>query len=103
MALKPSNEYQPAKSIAKPNRPDRKSGPRSAKPAMTKTARLLALLGSRNGAQAAKLCETLGWQPHTLRAAVSGLRKQGHVIVAARPKEGGSTVYRMTGSTEVAQ
>ena len=103
MIPKPSNERQTTKTLAKPTLPEGKPGPRSAKPAMTKTARLLTLLGSRNGAQAAKLCETLGWQPHTLRAAVSGLRKQGHVIVAARLKEGGPTVYRIAGPTEVAQ
>jgi len=103
MALKPSNERQTAEALVNPTLPKGKPGSRPAKPVVTKTARLLALLGTRHGAQAVKLCETLSWQPHTLRAAVSGLRKQGHVIVAARPKEGGPTVYRIAGSTEVAQ
>jgi hypothetical protein len=37
-----------------------------------------------------------GWLPHTLRAALSGLRKQGHVIERIKADDG-SSVYRITG------
>ncbi len=52
----------------------------SNKTARTKTARLEALLSRARGATLAQLQKELGWQPHTVRAAVSRLRKAGHTI-----------------------
>ena len=39
----------------------------------TKLAQLTEMLSRKNGASNAELCEALGWQPHTLRAAISRL------------------------------
>ncbi|WP_230206702.1 DUF3489 domain-containing protein [Novosphingobium sp. Gsoil 351] len=47
----------------------------------TKQALVLAMLRSEHGATLAQLVEATGWQPHTIRAALTGLRKKGHTIV----------------------
>ena len=38
------------------------------------------LLRRKSGASIAELQEIFGWQPHTARAAISGLRKTGEAI-----------------------
>jgi hypothetical protein len=55
----------------------------------TKGAQLLALLAGK-GASNAELCKALGWQPHTLRAAIS--RVKGKV---ERSRVDGVTSYRI--------
>ena len=47
----------------------------SATPRLTKTATVVALLGSDGGATLAELIAATGWLPHTTRAALTGLRK----------------------------
>ena len=51
------------------------------------------MLERPGGAPLAELAERTGWLPHTTRAALTGLRKKGHIIA----KEGreGITVYRI--------
>ena len=46
----------------------------------TKQARLVELLGASDGVTIADLEAALGWQSHTVRAALSGLRKRGYTI-----------------------
>jgi hypothetical protein len=46
----------------------------------TKMGRVIALLGREEGASIADLVGETGWQPHTTRAALTGLRKKGHII-----------------------
>ena len=50
------------------------------KAARTKQAKLEALLARARGATLAQLQKELGWQSHTVRAAVSRLRKAGQTI-----------------------
>jgi predicted transcriptional regulator of viral defense system len=59
---------------------------------VTKTDQLIALLRRPEGASIEEMVETLGWLPHTARAALTGLKKKGHVIV--RDKAGSVTVYK---------
>jgi biotin operon repressor len=59
----------------------------------TKTARLLALLQRADGASIEDLSSELGWQQHTTRAALTGLRKKGHEV--SKAKEGSVTIYRV--------
>jgi len=62
----------------------------------TKQAVLIALLSNEGGASVPALAETLAWQKHTVRAALTGLRQKGHDL--ARTKDAnGTTVYRITG------
>ena len=70
---------------AKNGKPAAKAG---APKAGTKGAQLLAMLGK--GATTAELCKALGWQAHTLRAAIS--RVQGKV---ERTRVDGVTSYRI--------
>ncbi len=62
----------------------------------TKQAVLIALLSDEAGVSVPALAETLAWQNHTVRAALTGLRQKGHQL--ARTKDAaGTTVYRITG------
>ena len=62
-------------------------------PLVTKSAAVLALLGREEGATLADLIAATGWLPHTTRAALTGLRKKGHVLEKA--KRGEQTCYRV--------
>jgi len=59
----------------------------------TKIATVLALMARPDGASVAELIEATGWLPHTMRAAVTGLRKKGHAV--ERVKRDGVTSYRI--------
>ena len=62
----------------------------------TKLDTILKRLGQKNGATLKAMQDATGWQPHSVRAALSGLRKKGHAI--ERSKDGkGVTVYRVAG------
>ncbi len=75
----------------------------SPKTAPTKKSRLITLLKARNGARTPTICKSLGWQKHTVRAALSGLRKEGHVITASKSARDGVTVYRIETGLEAAE
>ena len=57
----------------------------------SKTAVIVELLRRTGGASLAELVVATGWQPHTTRAALTGLRKKGHTI--ARDSVEGITRY----------
>lgn len=65
----------------------------------TRKQQLLMLVARPGGASIESLAETLGWQKHTVRAAVSGLRKCGHVVLASRSAITGETVYQLMNGT----
>lgn len=85
------------------NKPVAKRKPRAAiKPksagtgksaAKSKKDQLVALLSKPSGARISVIAERLGWQAHTVRAALSGLRKQGVEVVASKSPKTGETVY----------
>ena len=62
----------------------------------TKIETILKLLRRPNGASIAHLQKTVGWQPHSVRAALTGLRKKGHAIERGRDAKG-VTRYSITG------
>ena len=62
---------EPVRWIVKPRRK------RTTKEPKTKRDQLIRMLNAKNGAGADAICVKLGWQPHTTRAAISGLRKAG--------------------------
>ncbi|KQS03598.1 hypothetical protein ASG11_04480 [Sphingomonas sp. Leaf357] len=66
-------------------------------PRVTKASAVLALLGREEGATLADLIAATGWLPHTTRAALTGLRKKGHVL--EKSKRGDQTCYRIAGVT----
>ncbi|MDU8913423.1 DUF3489 domain-containing protein [Aestuariicoccus sp. MJ-SS9] len=63
----------------------------------TKKAQLIQLLTRKAGADVATISDKLGWQSHTTRAALTGLRKAGFEISAENPGEGKPLSYRITG------
>ena len=73
----------------------------STKPAETKSATVRRLLSRKGGADLAALQQATGWQPHSVRAALSTLRKAGYAIDRSpRTKGGGAVVYRIAASPE---
>ncbi len=64
--------------ISTQNRPPKlKAG---ASERITKKDQLIKLLGRKNGADIKALSDKLGWQHHSTRAALSGLRKAGYEL-----------------------
>ena len=63
----------------------------------TKIEIILKQLRRPSGASIAHLQKTVGWQPHSLRAALTGLRKKGHTIERGRDAKG-VTRYCIAGS-----
>ena len=63
----------------------------------TKPALVLALVGRDDGATIGDLTGATGWLPHSVRAAISGLRKGGVRISRSTDERG--TVYRLEAST----
>lgn len=57
----------------------------------TKSDLVISLLSRPDGAFASELISATGWQLHSLRAFISGLRKRGHAI--SRSKENGEARY----------
>jgi hypothetical protein len=67
------------------------SAPTDAPPRGGKAETILALVTRPGGAGIEELQKVTGWQPHSVRAALTGLRKRG--IEITRAKEDGATVY----------
>ncbi|GKY89877.1 DUF3489 domain-containing protein [Sinisalibacter aestuarii] len=62
----------------------------------SKKDQLISMLGRDGGTTIAGISSALGWQPHTTRAAITGLRKAGHKVETAKPEDGGSgLIYRI--------
>lgn len=61
----------------------------------SKLATVLALLARPEGAALDDLTAVTGWLPHTVRAALTCLRKKGHAVGRTRDADGRST-YRLT-------
>jgi hypothetical protein len=65
-------------------------------PRQTKAALLRALLEAPGGASLTHIMAETGWQAHTVRAALTGLRKRGLHI--ARRREGDDAIYAIDAS-----
>ena len=67
--------------------------PVAAKP-QTKASLVEGLLRQADGASLDDLCQATGWQSHTCRAFLTGLRKKGKVVERGQAEDG-ITVYRL--------
>lgn len=67
----------------------------SSKP-KTKKEQLIQMLTRKAGADVAMISDKLGWQTHTTRAALTGLRKAGYEVVGEKPDEGKPKRYRIS-------
>jgi hypothetical protein len=57
----------------------------------TKIEKVVALLCRKQGATLGELVKATGWQPHTVRASLTGLKHKGHSIT--RNKRDEATCY----------
>lgn len=76
----------------KPRRPI-PSSKSSKPPGKSKQDHLVALLSKPNGVRVSVISDRLGRQAHTVRAAISGLRKRGHGVMTSKSPKTGETVY----------
>ena len=65
---------------------------------MTKSETIRKLLARKGGATITQLQTATAWQPHSVRAALSGLRKKGAAIARSANAKG-VTVYRLSSGT----
>jgi hypothetical protein len=81
---------------AKKEKPGKVAKPAAAKPlAPTRKPDIVLSLLSRNkGANITQLQEATGWQAHSIRAVISGLRKKGINVIRSQAKDG-TTLYRV--------
>jgi len=63
-------------------------------PASTKRAVLIGMLERAGGASVTEIGQRLGWLPHTVRAAITGLRHAGREVTRGKDQSGQS-VYRL--------
>lgn len=63
-----------------------------------KQAMLIEMLEAADGATIAQIVEATGWQPHTVRGAISGtLKKKLNLNVVSEKVDGRGSVYRIVG------
>jgi hypothetical protein len=87
-----SKERQPSATTPAPAMPGpAKTAPAPVVPRQTKAALLRARLAEPGGVSLAALMAATGWQAHTVRAALTGLRKAG--LILTRHREGDQTIY----------
>jgi predicted ArsR family transcriptional regulator len=63
----------------------------------TKKAQLIRMLSEKTGADVEAISKILTWQPHTTRAAITGLKKAGYEVVVEKSEPDRPTRYRITG------
>ncbi len=61
----------------------------------TKSAKVIALLDRKKGANIDEICAATNWKPHSVRSFLTGLRKKGFFLAREQRVEEG-TVYRVT-------
>ena len=86
------SEADPAPCQSRKSKSNKRSPARGRR--QTKQARILELLQRPRGASITDLTKATGWQPHSIRAALTGLRKKDHEVVHAKD-EGGIARYHI--------
>ena len=65
------------------------------KTAATTREKAIRLMRRQGGASIAEITHATGWQPHSARAVISGLRKEGLTIT--RTRDGNTSLYSIAG------
>ncbi len=65
------------------------------KPTVTIPKTILKLVSRKNGSTVKRMQDATGWQRHSVRAAITALRKKGHAVVHGKDARG-ATVYRLS-------
>ncbi len=80
------------------SKPKGRTSPPAIRPG-TKQALLIDLLKRKKGATIEEIVATIGWQPHSVRGAISGtLKKKLGLAVTSERVGDGSRVYRIAGT-----
>lgn len=90
------------KTKTKIDRSKRTASTSGVKPREAKKAQLIRLLSAKAGADAIAISSKLGWQPHTTRAAITGLKKAGYEITTEKPDPDKPTRYRIAAKPRAA-
>ncbi len=69
------------------------------RPTKTKAAAVHSMLHRAKGATLAEIEKATSWKPHSCRAFLSGVRKQG-IALAKEERANGETAYRVSGEAE---
>ena len=85
-------DVAPAQNCRRPSQHD--AGPAKHHPTLSKSATVIKLLLRVKGASVAEMMAVTNWQPHSVRAFLSGLRKKGSVLTREQRKNGEQT-YRI--------
>ena len=91
--------------ITSPRHGQKKSGAniqrasREVQPA-TKKQQLIDLMSGAKPVSVEKMSKTLHWQPHTVRAAITGLRKSGFVVDSSKGPDGGGACYQIVSHSQ---
>jgi DNA-binding transcriptional regulator PaaX len=62
----------------------------------TRKVQLIRLLNRKAGADVTAISAAFGWQPHTTRAALSGLRKAGYLVFRSTARTDKPARYRIS-------
>lgn len=89
--------YEPAASHEAGSEPSEQPMEQTAEKRVTKQSQVIDLLRAEGGATLTAIVAATGWQAHTTRAALTGLRKKGHAVERASIE--GATVYRIVAAT----
>jgi hypothetical protein len=89
---KPAKPQRPATKAASSRATKLRSATTAARP--SKKAAIITLLERADGAAIGDLAKATGWQVHSVRAALTGLRKEGKELVRAKDAAG-VTHYRL--------
>jgi hypothetical protein len=93
-ARKPTASRGQQKQIAPAGQTSAAAAPAATPDRQTKKGSILALLQRPKGAAISDLIAATGWQVHSVRAALTGLRKEGKELLRDKD-EAGITLYRI--------
>ncbi len=99
-STKPKPRQRSRRAERKPSgsKPNGRTSPATVRPG-TKQALMIDLLKRKKGATIEEIVEVTGWQPHSVRGAISGaLKKDLGLAVASERVGDGSRVYRIAGN-----
>ncbi|MBS3960582.1 MAG: DUF3489 domain-containing protein [Sandarakinorhabdus sp.] len=92
---KPDTNHRPSAEIDRPPlSPKRRVGSQKLGSPASKSDAITRLLARVRGATLAEVSEATGWQQHSVRAFLSGLRKRG-LSLAREARKDGTTSYRL--------
>ena len=89
-----ATESSPAKSRNKRKATERVAAQKKPFRDGSKSALLVKMLSAKNGVTLQVMEDAMGWLPHTMRAALTGLRKKGFAITRDR-QPGKNSVYKI--------